>query len=368
MALTGSMRDFGISEIFQLIGHQQKTGTLEVKDQSRHVNILFEKGNIVDVRHEPYEEAFDLGNMLVRSGLVSGRDMKEARRKQKDTLKPLEHHLLESNLISKEELVSTVSLANLEVIYSLFLWKDGDYSFEAGPVNYAHQWTRPISSEQVLMDGYRIKDEWPVIKKDIPDEKLLLEKVPGEFGPEEKLEPEQQRIYGMVNGERTVDDLVYLSRMGRFETLKTIRELIAAGRLQLAEREAEKAGRDIKGPLVKAAAVIAIVVGISSIAVGGMRLLQERLLEKNRQADTRTRQALWSVYKRDGVANALSAYAAMEGRYPQKLEELLEKGLIEERHLRTALGEFSYQAGEEGRTCRLSLPQNRENKEASANE
>jgi len=32
VALHGNLRDFGIGEVFQLIGQQQKTGVLEVSD------------------------------------------------------------------------------------------------------------------------------------------------------------------------------------------------------------------------------------------------------------------------------------------------------------------------------------------------
>jgi len=355
MALTGSMRDFGISEILQLIGHQQKTGTLRVKDQSRNVSILFENGHIVDAHHEPYNEAFDLASMLVRSGMVSRKDMTFAQKKHKDTLKPLEHQLLEAGLISLEELRSMVSLANLEIIYSLFLWKDGDYSFEAGPVNYPHQWVEPISSEQVLMDGYRIKDEWPLIKKDIPDEKRKLEKVAGEFGPDDKLDDEQQRIYNLVDGERSINDLVYLARMGRFDVLKIIRELIGAGRVRMAEGEVEESARDFKGFLVKAAAVLAVLAGVAATGFGGMDVVKDRFLKEGHGADERNRQALWATYKRDRVANALSAYAAIEGRYPETLDALVEKGMVSKGDLSTALGSFSYEVENEGRTGRLFL-------------
>ncbi len=353
MALTGSMRDFGISEILQLIGHQQKTGTLRVKDQSRNVSILFENGHIVDARHEPYNEAFDLANLLVRSGMVSAKDMAFAQKKQKDTLKPLEHHLLESELISLEELRSMASIANLEIIYSLFLWKDGDYSFEAGPVNYPHQWVEPISSEQVLMDGYRIKDEWPLIKKDIPDEKRKLEKVSGEFGPDDKLDDEQQRIYNLVDGERSINDLVYLARMGRFEVLKIIRELIGAGRVRMAEEEVEESARDFKGFVVKLAAALAVVAGVAAVGFGGVSVVKDRFLSEGRGPAERNRQALWTTYQRDRLANALSAYAATEGRYPETLDALVEKGLVSKDDLRTPLGSFSYQVDDQGRTGRL---------------
>jgi hypothetical protein len=163
MALTGRMRDFGISEILQLIGHQKKSGTLLVTDKSRKVEILFDQGNIVSARHEPVKDDFDLGATLVRAGLVPREQMAAAKKEQGETLKPLQQILLNSNAVLLDDLRAMSTLSHLETIYSLFLWKDGDYSFEQGPITYPQQWTEPISSEQVLMDGYRMLDEWPGI-------------------------------------------------------------------------------------------------------------------------------------------------------------------------------------------------------------
>ena len=44
MALRGTLKDFGIADILQLIGHQQKTGTLSVKNRDQEVQIHFLDG------------------------------------------------------------------------------------------------------------------------------------------------------------------------------------------------------------------------------------------------------------------------------------------------------------------------------------
>jgi hypothetical protein len=216
------------------------------------------------------------------------------------------------------------------------------------------------------MDGYRIKDEWPLIKKDIPDEKRKLEKVAGEFGPDDKLDDEQQRINNLVDGERSINDLVYLARMGRFDVLKIIRELIGAGRVRMAEGEVEESARDFKGFLVKAAAVLAVLAGVAATGFGGMGVVKERFLKEGHGADERNRQALWTTYKRDRVANALSAYAATEGRYPETLDALVEKGLVSKGDLSTPLGSSSYEVENEGRTGRLFLSRNAPEEEAGS--
>ena len=41
VALHGNLRDFGIGEVFQLIGQQQKTGFLEVAEGGLRLRIAF---------------------------------------------------------------------------------------------------------------------------------------------------------------------------------------------------------------------------------------------------------------------------------------------------------------------------------------
>ena len=47
MALAGTLKDFGIADILQLIGQQQKTGVLHLESKDQEVQIAFEDGNIV---------------------------------------------------------------------------------------------------------------------------------------------------------------------------------------------------------------------------------------------------------------------------------------------------------------------------------
>jgi len=47
MALSGTLKDFGIADIFQLIGQQQKTGVLHLSERDDEVHVAFKDGNIV---------------------------------------------------------------------------------------------------------------------------------------------------------------------------------------------------------------------------------------------------------------------------------------------------------------------------------
>ncbi len=356
MALTGSMRDFGISEILQLIGLQKKSGALLVSDKTRKVEILFDQGNIVAARHEPMKDEFDVGLALVKAGLVQRPRMAAFKKEQADTLKPLEQVLLNANAVGLDDLKAMLTLTRLETIYSLFLWKDGNYSFEQGAINYPKQWTDPISSEHVLMDGYRIKDEWPQIESVVPNMGAVLEQAAGEFGMESRLEGEQRKVYDLIDGKRTAQDVVFLSRMGKFEALKAVKDLVEAGRVRVVGSVVKKAKKvDSRSIMLQAVGSLVVAAGLIAVAAGGVKNY-ERMFEPGLSAPgERARANLWAWYQVDQVSAALSRYAAEKGGYPESLKLLTRDGELGPGSLVTALGPLEYQVGDGGRSCSVTL-------------
>jgi len=348
MALTGSMRDFGLSEILQLIGHQKKSGVLGVADKTRRVEILFDQGNIVSAKHDPYDERYDLGAMLARSGLISRSQLVAARKEERESLKPLEQVLLSARAVKLEELKSTRTLAQLETIYSLFLWKDGDYSFDPGPVSYPQQYSTPISSEHVLMDGYRIKDEWPLIEKSIPDTRMKLSRVEG-AGP---APPDLEKVLQLIDGERTAEDVIFLARAARFETLKALRELIEAGLVQGTGMAAAASTRDLGAIAFRAVVVLIALVGLAGAGLGVTRNLERAQNRDRSHPGTRAAVMLWEVYRGDEIERALAVHAATTGSYPKKLDELTAGGELDPAAL-AGPAEFHYESG--GQEYKLSL-------------
>ena len=71
MALEGTIKDFGLPDIFQLIGLQRKTGLLTLKHDQDQVTVYFENGRydptlplafrIARLFAQPIESIFDDG-------------------------------------------------------------------------------------------------------------------------------------------------------------------------------------------------------------------------------------------------------------------------------------------------------------------
>ena len=105
MALEGTIRDFGLPDIFQLIGLQRKTGLLTLaneKDQES-VTVTFENGMVVMADSSARRLEDRLGNVLVKQGKVARERLDEALAVQRQTLQRLGHILVSgSSIISKD--------------------------------------------------------------------------------------------------------------------------------------------------------------------------------------------------------------------------------------------------------------------------
>ena len=75
MALEGSLRDFGLADILQLIFFQRKTGVLTIEGKMDKVRLLFIEGNITGAESKRRLEANRLGKVLVKKGFLEEKDL-----------------------------------------------------------------------------------------------------------------------------------------------------------------------------------------------------------------------------------------------------------------------------------------------------
>ena len=78
MALEGTIKDFGLPDIFQLIGLQRKTGILTLNNEAEDVTVTFENGMVVMADSTTKRLEDRLGNVLVKQGKLSKEKLDEA--------------------------------------------------------------------------------------------------------------------------------------------------------------------------------------------------------------------------------------------------------------------------------------------------
>jgi hypothetical protein len=229
VALHGNLRDFGIGEVFQLIGQQQKTGVLEVSDERTRLCIRFEGGAVVSgERAGAYEQAA-LGDMLVRTGLITPQRLVEIERRIAEGGVQLDALLVESGELTHGQIDEIVELVTRDTLFELLRWTRGSFHFTAGPVVHRRDATRLLPAEQLLMDGLRMVDEWRTFDEYAVDpESVFLPK--GRFEEFRRGHPGEapeklavaERLFLLIDGRMPVRRVVDLSRLGAFEGARWI--------------------------------------------------------------------------------------------------------------------------------------------------
>ena len=268
MALKGTLRDFSLADIFQLIGIQKKTGVLTLKSEKEVVTVSFVDGSVVaaDSLHRRLEDR--LGTVLVKSGRITEAQLQDALRIQKNTLKRMGNILVENDFIDKQGLKDALQIQVSQMVYRLFRWRDGEYNFsQEERVDYDEEHVTPMSAESILMEGARILDEWPMIEKGIKSFTAVFRHANVEIAPasaggepaagEEPargitLNDQEKVIHGLADGRRTVQEIVERSTLSEFDTCRILYDLINRQLLEEVRSPAQRTAAPVPVPTARA--------------------------------------------------------------------------------------------------------------------
>jgi hypothetical protein len=357
MALEGTIKDFGLPDIFQLIGLQRKTGNLTLKNEKEELTVTFENGMVVNADSVNKRTEDRLGNVLVKQGKLSEEVLEEALAKQKATLQRLGHILVSQNYITPKDLKDALHIQVSQLVFKVFRWRDGEYHFAPEEqVDYDRENFNPMSADFILMEGIRMVDEWPIIEKKIPSMDMVFRTVvdPGlievSAGDDDRgssksasnkirLSQEEERIFRRVDGARTVQGIIDSSGQSDFEVCRVLFDLLnrnlisSAGKGAAQEREISRdtVASSTPGYLGLAAVIVlsAAAIGVqthSPFAVTGfpayLRPRYERLLEGVSHA------------RLERLDRGIVAFRLASGRLPSTLEDVVTSGLVDRSYLR----------------------------------
>ena len=241
-ALGGNLEDFGIAEIFQLIGQQRKSGVLTLCSGDKRIEIPFDRGAVVGASPVGDFAGAALADMLVRCGYATVERVDVLRRKSVASAETLKGLAVESGLISGTEMVKLEDLLTNETLFDLLRWSAGSFDFKPGDVGHERAFELMMGAEQILMDGLRMTDEWQNFAGSIPAEDMVFRHTDvfgGEtgqaLGPIPRIDPEKaERISLLIDGRASVRRVIDLSRLGTFEAMQVIVALQQAGLIRAA--------------------------------------------------------------------------------------------------------------------------------------
>jgi hypothetical protein len=357
MALTGTLEDFGIAEILQLIGQQAKSGVLHLRSRDAEIHVLMADGAVVSAEHAGRKQRERLGALLVRARIITRADLERALDMQRRTLRRLGDVLVELGVVTKADLREMTALQTTETVYALFTWKSGTYAFEPGAVDWDRETVSPLRAESILMEGFRRIDEWPMVRRKISSPAMTFVRREPPGGPDlaevAALAPGDRRVYGLAEPGRPLSTIVDLSRLGEFETCKSLLTLANLGLLEpiAPARRSAAAGvsayaRSWSERLRRGAAGLLATVALASAVAGVAWLASERARVAESQGGPglrdRAAQRFLARYQLSRLAGAIEVWRLEHGEYPERLRALAEAELVRPEDLRYPYDEDYY--------------------------
>jgi len=244
MAFKGTLKEFKVPDILQLISLQRKTGLLTFNSADGFITIIFEEGGIVNVDAFPKKLEMRVGNVLVKQEVISEEMLQRALAIQKRTGQKVGEILIGMGLIDDKTILEALKTQATQIVLSLFNWRKGEYNFKILDYLEEEMKTLPaISADNLIMEGVQMLDEWPLIKKVISSDDIVFEpvflgskkiQVISEAEDEDEirggnaayLNETEVNLLKYINGKNTVKDLVEMGLFTEYKVYKNLFNLL----------------------------------------------------------------------------------------------------------------------------------------------
>jgi Domain of unknown function (DUF4388) len=235
--LQGDLSRIQLPDILSFIAMIRRSGKLALREGQLDRTILWKDGDIVFAASNSPEHS--LGQFLLRNGKITPEQYEESKRR----VTPQMRHgkvLVQMGAISPKDLWWGVKNQVLEIIYSMFGWKGGDFAFYESAEELSHERiVLQINTSSVIMEGIRRLDESARIREKIPNLDVIFTKVHGTAPDFRELDMSGAEIdiYNNIDGRLTVRELTGRSELTEFEVTRILFQLLSARLIEIAPEE-----------------------------------------------------------------------------------------------------------------------------------
>jgi DNA-binding response OmpR family regulator len=237
-ALSGDLSVIPIGAVLQLLQLEGQTGKLVASDGKTEVTVAMRQGLIDLVQAHGAGNEFRLGRYFVEHGWAAPEDIDRVLRDQvvksdaaSAAHKRLGDLLVESGHATPDQLREALTRQSSELVYELLRWPRGRFEFRPEPPESATTSAGlglPVAS--LVMEGFRRVDEWRLVEGGLGsfDSVLLVDSAAVQAVGLELLAKSEQKLLEMVDGERSVREIVAQSHMSSFDACKILFQLLEA--------------------------------------------------------------------------------------------------------------------------------------------
>lgn len=234
MNLQGDFEGLTLASILQLLGNDQKTGVLTVTCDEEESRVFFEQGTIVYASASLKESR--LGFLMRTDGVISEQQLQKCLDFAREEKVYLGKILVDKGYVSLDTLKKYNTKQVEAILYNLLFWKKGRFEYKDAKLNLKGMIVTQLNPMKLILEASRRIDELSVLKKSIPSDKLVF-KMSGKVQNKEeiKLNANEWRILSLIDGTRTVRQIINESGYDEFAVYKIFFSVISSGLIEQKE-------------------------------------------------------------------------------------------------------------------------------------
>jgi tetratricopeptide (TPR) repeat protein len=238
MSFQGDISSIALSDVFQNLAANQKTGTLTIDSGGHARHIQFREGKIVSFADG---EGFSIADWLRDKEVVDAERMEEAlKRYRKSKKKTLGEILRDLGAISLEDYRSYLSDLLKETLYEVLSFRTGTFEFHEGVLHEAETDRETLGlgialpPQAIMMEAARRMDDWQEIRLHIPSENEIYVVPPAERERllREATDDLTREAIELMDGTRTLRQVIGQLPYSRFDGCRALAGLIAGKKVR----------------------------------------------------------------------------------------------------------------------------------------
>jgi hypothetical protein len=235
MKLEGSLDAFSLPDVFQLLSFTKKSGGLHLAHDGSDGVVFFAGGQISGASADSSRQP--LARRLVGSGTLTDEALADAIQVAlSGEGVGVVRALLDQGAVDAELLRVAAGDQSVDAVFDLLRWQNGDFAFvmdEGNPDDVGVS----MSVEAVLADAEARRASWDSVSQVVPSSQAVLA-MPVVLPADPQVSREEWSLLALVDGRRTVTELVDLTGSGQYAVVSTLAALVTRGLLEVRAEDA----------------------------------------------------------------------------------------------------------------------------------
>ena len=237
VTIRGDLDNIDLADIFQTLSISKMRGILKVINPLETRLVYFDQGH-VRLMHANRKGTRRVGQRLVRCGILTIAQLRQALLEQKRHDTPLGQTLIDLGFLTQEELTAVLNNQLEDDLHNIFIWSSGNFEFYKNKPDNEEileeiNKTPGFEVNGILLEAARRRDEWSQILEHVESVHAIPVFPPDAEFP--KMSGHSLTVCEAIDNFSTISDLSETTMLGLFHCAKAVCDLKRDGLVELAD-------------------------------------------------------------------------------------------------------------------------------------